>query len=179
MHPKIPFMLIALVSIAAGQPTVLNSIYSASQYQNLVKSVPNGKLYKISAPEHTELKVMHLFGSPRERGVAHGQLLSAELIDFVENDLPAFFRSAPDTIALSSENAPARPSRMRAAVSRVATRQLHMRVGAYRCNRCPQPTWAPPRPTHIHGIDHVLNEPDVPSTLMPSSMLGSQLVVRW
>ena len=44
-------------------------------------------------PDTQPLKVMHVFGSRREPGFAHGQLLSTDIIDFVVNEPDDYYRS--------------------------------------------------------------------------------------
>ena len=64
--------------------------------------MPNGVLYEVAAPDAQPLKVMHVFGSARERGYAHGQLLSADIVDFVVNELDDYYRSEVTQIPVAS-----------------------------------------------------------------------------
>jgi len=57
----------------------LNEIYTEDPV--FVRSVPNGKLYMGGTGDH-EFYVAHVWGTPHEMGMAHGQLLKNELIDF-------------------------------------------------------------------------------------------------
>eukprot|EP00656_Telonema_subtile_P002062 TRINITY_DN1089_c0_g1_i6.p1 TRINITY_DN1089_c0_g1~~TRINITY_DN1089_c0_g1_i6.p1 ORF type:complete len:169 (-),score=49.71 TRINITY_DN1089_c0_g1_i6:538-1044(-) len=43
---------------------------------------------------------MHLFGDAYQRGVAHGRLLSEDLLTFIQEDLPIFYKSEVDQIPL-------------------------------------------------------------------------------
>ena len=70
-----------------------NPIIDAASYTTLAAKIKNGVLYHVSAPGSAPLDVLHVFGSPYERGEAHGRLISAKILDFVETSLPAFFRS--------------------------------------------------------------------------------------
>ena len=85
--------------LEAEQPITdddLNPIFAASKYTKRVKSTEGGSLWAVAAPQDTELKLLHLYGDAGERGVAHGQLLSTDILDFVENDLEEFYRSEID-----------------------------------------------------------------------------------
>ena len=55
-----PLVLLLLAAAAAAQSP--NPVYDASSYSSTLRTVPNGVLYLVSAPEQTELRVMHLFG---------------------------------------------------------------------------------------------------------------------
>ena len=57
-------------------------------------------MYNIEAPDTAPLQVMHLFGTAYERGVAHGQLLSNELVEFMTTDLQDYFLQECDQIPL-------------------------------------------------------------------------------
>jgi hypothetical protein len=68
-----------------------NPIYDASKYATKLASTTNGVLYQITAPDTAPLKIMHVYGNAYERGVAHGQLLSDDLVQFMTTDLQSFF----------------------------------------------------------------------------------------
>ena len=68
-----------------------NLIYDASKYSTKLKTTKNGVLYQVNAPDTAPLKVMHLYGNAYDRGVAHGQLLSDDLVKFMTTDLEAYF----------------------------------------------------------------------------------------
>ena len=70
-----------------------NPIHEAAKYTKLLRQVANGTLYEVTAPDTAPLKVMHVYGTAYERGVAHGQLLSAEIIEFITVDLIAYYKS--------------------------------------------------------------------------------------
>ena len=82
-------LVCAILSVAVHGS---NPIIDAATYTTLVEKSKNGVLYRIVAPT-LRLDVLHVFGSPYERGEAHGRLLSAKILEFVETSLPAFFRS--------------------------------------------------------------------------------------
>ena len=46
----------------------------------------------MQAPDTTPFVEIHVFGDARERGLAQGLLMGAEILDFVEHQLPAFYR---------------------------------------------------------------------------------------
>ena len=79
-----------------------NPIFDGGDYSKQLASVPNGVLYEVAAPDAQPLKVMHVFGSARERGYAHGQLLSADIVDFVVNELDDYYRSEVTQIPVAS-----------------------------------------------------------------------------
>ena len=79
---------IGLVTGAAA----LNPIYDAHKYMTKVGEEPNGVLYNVDA-EGTTLKVLHVFGSPYERGFAQGVLIGDDLMHFGWEDLDDYFGS--------------------------------------------------------------------------------------
>jgi len=91
------FLSLATAVVASSTP---NPIYDASQYTTVVDKVPNGILYAVRAPESTHLPVLHVFGTAKERGMAQGQLLGDDILDFVENKLDEFYREEVDSIPL-------------------------------------------------------------------------------
>lgn len=98
-------VLLSITASAALADTPLptpNPIYDGGDYSEKLASVPNGVLYEVSAPDAQPLKVMHVFGSARERGYAHGQLLSADIVDFVVNELDDYYRSEVTQIPVAS-----------------------------------------------------------------------------
>ena len=76
---------------APGPLATPNPIYDASKYATKLASTTNGVLYQITAPDTAPLKIMHVYGNAYERGVAHGQLLSDDLVQFMTTDLQSFF----------------------------------------------------------------------------------------
>lgn len=95
--------LLSLLYFSVGVCTaqaVRNPIYEAVDYTTKLRQSENGVLYEVNAPDATSLRTMHLFGSARERGVAHGTLLAQELLDFVLVDLPAFYVSQADQLPI-------------------------------------------------------------------------------
>ena len=89
-----------LAASAGAQSPTPNPIYDSTKYSHKLREVPNGVLYNVTAPGDADLLVMHLFGDASERGVAHGQLLSAEIAKFFTDDLAGFFKSEVDQIPL-------------------------------------------------------------------------------
>ena len=70
-----------------------NPIYSASAYTTNTVKVSNGALKTVVVPgSFNPFYVMHLYGNATERGYAHGQLLADKIIDFVENELPLYYK---------------------------------------------------------------------------------------
>jgi hypothetical protein len=63
--------------------------------------VPNGVKYIINAPNVTPFVEIHMFGNARERGLAQGLLMGDEIFDFVETQLPAFYRQEVGSINLN------------------------------------------------------------------------------
>eukprot|EP00163_Fabomonas_tropica_P032185 TRINITY_DN7971_c0_g1_i1.p1 TRINITY_DN7971_c0_g1~~TRINITY_DN7971_c0_g1_i1.p1 ORF type:complete len:445 (+),score=91.23 TRINITY_DN7971_c0_g1_i1:25-1335(+) len=67
----------------------------------LVKSVQNGKLYT-SGPANNTIKIVHLFGSPYDKGVAQAQLLKDDIENlysnfykFIENEVQQYLKNLP------------------------------------------------------------------------------------
>ena len=89
-------MLAALGAIFSSNP-----FYDAAAYKHSVATVPNGLLERVAAPNSVPINVVHLFGTPRERGLAHGQLLSAPLLHFVNVQLPTFYEQEVEGLDLS------------------------------------------------------------------------------
>ena len=79
-----------------------NPIYDAPKYSTKLRSVPNGVLYAVQAPSEANMLVMHTFGTPAERGLAHGQLMSAEIAEFITHDLDQYYREQVDQIPLNT-----------------------------------------------------------------------------
>ena len=64
-----------------GKP---NAIYDAQGSGRVkVRSVKNGVLYNITAPNNTHILEMHVYGTAYERGVAHGSLLATKVPTFM------------------------------------------------------------------------------------------------
>lgn len=76
-------------SFAATIPP--NPIHDAASYTTLVGNHTNGLHYRVAAPGSEPFSLVHVYGTARERGEAHGFLLSAELTDFIEHKMPQFF----------------------------------------------------------------------------------------
>ncbi len=75
-------------------------IFDAASFTTVLNKTANGELQLVSVPDPSgggeplqELRVLHLYGSPEEMGIAHGQLLGAFAADFVTNAIPKFFES--------------------------------------------------------------------------------------
>jgi NAD(P)H dehydrogenase (quinone) len=83
----------ATVSLSTNPPPLAtpNPIYEASSYSTKVASTTNGVLYSVNAPDTAPLRIMHVYGTAHERGVAHGSLLSNELAAFMTTDLEAYY----------------------------------------------------------------------------------------
>jgi hypothetical protein len=88
--------IIATAAISNPAATVIsntpNPIYDAAKYLKPVKHIQNGTQYTVQAPGAAPLDVYHVFGSPTERGYAHGLLMSARILDFIEVQMPRFYR---------------------------------------------------------------------------------------
>ena len=70
-----------------------NAIYSASKYTESTSRVINGILQTVNVPNSLNpFYVMHLYGNATERGYAHGQLFAEKIVDFVENELPQYYK---------------------------------------------------------------------------------------
>mmetsp|Transcript_22885 Transcript_22885/g.38330 ORF Transcript_22885/g.38330 Transcript_22885/m.38330 type:complete len:441 (+) Transcript_22885:3-1325(+) len=76
------------------------SIYKASEFRTLKKTVENGKLYDIKAPDETRILELHIYGSAYERGLAQGQLLGETISDFMVDGLNDYFKAEVDQIPL-------------------------------------------------------------------------------
>ena len=95
-------MLFATVLTVLTTNVPPNPIYDASAYTHHVANHSHGVLYRVAAPNATPFSVLHVFSTPRERGEAHGYLLSAEIMSFVEHQMNDFFKesqSSADTAA--------------------------------------------------------------------------------
>jgi hypothetical protein len=82
---------------AAGANSEPNPIYPFAKFRKRLREVPNGVLYRMSAPDNASLLVMHLYGGAEERGVAHGMLLHDELVGFF-SELDGFYKNEVDQI---------------------------------------------------------------------------------
>jgi hypothetical protein len=70
-----------------------NAIYTASKFVVATEKVPNGILKTVKIPNSLNpFYVMHLYGNATERGYAHGQLFAETIINFVENELPIYYK---------------------------------------------------------------------------------------
>ena len=75
-----------------GKP---NAIYDAQGSGRVkVKSVKNGVLYNITAPNNTHILEMHVYGTAYERGVAHGSLLATKVPTFMTEVACPFYSHA-------------------------------------------------------------------------------------
>eukprot|EP00947_MAST-08B_sp_MAST-8B-sp1_P001492 g1492.t1 len=92
--------LVAALLLGLSAADTPNPVYSASSYMAKLRSGSNGTLYKVSGPSATDLNVLHVYGDARARGLAQGRLLSAEVLEFVETALPAFYKSEAAQIPL-------------------------------------------------------------------------------
>jgi hypothetical protein len=75
-----------------------NPIYDTSAYRTLVQRVPNGLLYQVTVPATPPFLELHVYGTAFQRGFAQGQLLSARILDFVNNQLKQYYESLADQI---------------------------------------------------------------------------------
>ena len=102
MMQTAPTLTASLASSSSPPPppplATPNQIYDASTYSKKIISTKNGVLYEVNAPDTASLKVMHLYGDAYERGVAHGSLLSDELVQFMTTDLQSYFLQECDQI---------------------------------------------------------------------------------
>ena len=109
-HPKMKqFAVILCIALLcaetclskAAEPSTENPIYSASAYTTNTVKVSNGALKTVVVPgSFNPFYVMHLYGNATERGYAHGQLLADKIIDFVENELPLYYKEEIDGLDL-------------------------------------------------------------------------------
>ena len=90
-------LLLATTCVCRGQ----NPIYDAADYMKLVGQAENGVKYTVLAPDAVPLDVVHVYGTSRERGVAHGRLMSARTLDFLNVQLPKFYAQQVADIDLS------------------------------------------------------------------------------
>ena len=65
-----------LLEVILGAVSPPNPVYEAATFSKRVAQVQSGVKYHVEAPNRTSLDVIHLFGSPYERGKAHGELLA-------------------------------------------------------------------------------------------------------
>jgi hypothetical protein len=91
------FAIPVLLTAASSTP---NQIYRPTLRK--LREVDNGILFLAEAPENTSLDVMHLYGNATERGIAQGQLLAKEILQFIHVELDDFYRSQADQIPLGS-----------------------------------------------------------------------------
>ena len=90
------FILISITSAEISEPstnTTPNPVYDVSKYTTSLGSTNNGLLYSIAVPGSLiPFQLMHLYGNATERGFAHGELLASTIINFVEKELPDFYK---------------------------------------------------------------------------------------
>ena len=72
------------LAILAGTASATVPIYDAAGHMTELSRTDNGILYNVNA-EGTELKVLHLYGTPYERGYAQGQVNADQVVDFTVN----------------------------------------------------------------------------------------------
>ena len=94
-------MVSSLISTPPGPLATPNKIYDADAYTKKIASSTNGVLYEVTVPDTAAFRVMHLYGSAYERGFAHGQLLSNDLVQFVTTDLNSYYLQECDEIPVS------------------------------------------------------------------------------
>lgn len=95
------FLACALLSaLSYAAPIPPNPIYDTASYRTLKQRVPNGLLYEVTVPATPTFHELHVYGSAFQRGLAQGQLLSATILDFVNNKLPDYYRSMADELPL-------------------------------------------------------------------------------
>ena len=82
-------LLTTLPLLAAGAP----QFFDSADYATRITTTTNGILDRVAPPGCVPLDVVHVFGSAKERGVAHGKLLSTRVMHFVNVDLPNFYVS--------------------------------------------------------------------------------------
>jgi len=76
--------LVVAVFVGVVTAELPNAIYNAQgSARSKLRSVKNGVMYNISAPNNTHILEMHIYGTAYQRGVAHGSLLSAEIPEFM------------------------------------------------------------------------------------------------
>lgn len=79
-------------------------IYDASAYTTVLNSTDNGELQLVSVPGSDgtspaqELRVLHVYGSPREMGRAHGLLLGDFAATFLNEKVPEFFEQEFESV---------------------------------------------------------------------------------
>ena len=110
-HPKMKqFAVILCIALLCAETCLSKScrafhrepnIFSASAYTTNTVKVNNGALKTVVVPgSFNPFYVMHLYGNATERGYAHGQLLADKIIDFVENELPLYYKEEIDGLDL-------------------------------------------------------------------------------
>lgn len=94
------------VSALSDYPTI--PIFDAAEYTSVVNSTDNGSLLRVSVPadgdasqEQQGLHVLHVYGSPKEMGRAHGQLMGEFALEFLDDKMDDFFRSEFEGLDLS------------------------------------------------------------------------------
>jgi isopenicillin-N N-acyltransferase-like protein len=90
---------------AADAPANLLGIVDALPQLKFLRSVKNGKLYRLGEGKGA-ISVVHLYGSSYEMGYAHGSLLKDELNEFIprlwaylEKQVTSILQSLPDWLA--------------------------------------------------------------------------------
>ena len=86
-------MLAAAVLAAIGA-----TFFDSEDYKTRMATVENGIFDLVAPPGCLPLPVVHVFGSPRERGRAHGQLLSERILHFANVALPAYYVQQVDDL---------------------------------------------------------------------------------
>lgn len=101
LREPLPHMLLGTLLVVCASAAA-HSIIDTAPYTTLTKTCPNGKLYHVAAPNSAPLDVVHVFGSAYERGEAQGCLMSSTILDFIDNYLPAYYRSEVYSIPIST-----------------------------------------------------------------------------
>ena len=79
----------AAASLGAKTP---NPIFDAKKNYRQIATTEHGVLGIIDVPMNASLRVLHLTGTPQQRGFAQGKLLAKEVIDLVQTALPDFYK---------------------------------------------------------------------------------------
>ena len=99
----LPLLLLLGVAFASAvPPSQPNPVYDASKYSSPSGNTKNGLLIDVNVPGSIlPFQIMHLYGNATERGFAHGELLAPTIIDFVEKQLPQYYKEEISELDLS------------------------------------------------------------------------------
>lgn len=75
------------------------TFFDSALYTTRITTTSNGILDRVAPPGCVSLDIVHVYGSPRERGLAHGRLLSDRLLRFTNVLLPEFYVQEFDGLA--------------------------------------------------------------------------------